>query len=90
MSTEIKKPAGVTLPEGHRYVTVPAKDVLGNPFEGIWHNKTFFEPGTHIVEDDIASTLEERLQVFQASTIRLLQPYSDMRARGIADKVIAV
>lgn len=67
------------LAEGYRYVTIPAEDIYDHPFDGIWINNQHFKPGTHLVDPQVADTLEDRLRVWQAAMIRLMRPSNDKK-----------
>ena len=81
-----KTDASEKLAEGYRYVTVPAEDIYENKFEGVWLNNRHFAPGTHLVAPDIATTLEDRLKVWQASMIRLMRPGNDKATKATMAK----
>lgn len=80
------------LSQGYRYVTIPSKDIYDFPFEGIWINANQYKPGTHLVNSQVADTLEERLKVFERASIRLMRPSINKEAveavnRRSADQV---
>lgn len=63
------------------YVTIPAKDLFDAAFPDIWHNRTKYEAGkTHLVPVEVAKDLKERLNIFAAQQIRILQPKKDTKA----------
>lgn len=65
------------------YVTIPATDLFDNPHPSLWLNRDEYKPGmSHLVTEDIAASLKERLQVFKDSQIRILRPQSSNALRG--------
>ncbi len=76
------------LSEGWEYITIPEKDIHGQPFAGFDNNRDHYGPGTHLVPPNVAEHLKERLAVWQASCIRMLQPFVDARAQRAADRAV--
>lgn len=68
------------------YVTIPERDMFDLPHPGISHNRDHFGPGTHKLPKDIAFDVKDRLRVFEAQNIRILQPRKDLRALGDLSK----
>lgn len=55
------------------YITVPEDNKLGNPHPGAAINQDRFEAGkTYYVHPDIAEELQERLEIYDEHTLRLL------------------
>lgn len=87
VTTEVKavaeKPKVLSTDEkleaGYRWVTVPKKDIYGYPFKGMYLNEKYFESGTHLVEADVATALEERLERFNEYSIHLMRPDADIK-----------
>ena len=76
------------LSEGWEYITIPDKDIFNQPFQGFWNNRDHYKPGTHLVPPNVAGHLKERLAIWQAMNIRLLQPFVDGRAQRAADLAV--
>jgi hypothetical protein len=72
------------LEAGWRYVTIPDRDTYDYVFKGIWLNGTGsqpdYPPGVHLVHPDVADALEERLRVWTAYNLRLMNPTKDVKA----------
>jgi virulence-associated protein VagC len=62
------------------YVTIPERDMFDLPHPGIGNNREHFGPGTHKLPKDVAFDVKERLRIFEAQNIRILQPRKDARA----------
>jgi|SRR5579859_1362661 len=70
------------LEAGWRYVTIPDKDPYDYVFKGIYLNDKFFPPGTHLMEKDVADSIEERLAAFARYNVRLMRPTADLVSLG--------
>ena len=75
----VAAPTKPTTPE-FEYVTIPERDMFDYPHPGIGHNREFYGPGTHKLPYDVAQEVKERLAIFEAQNIRILQPRKDLRA----------
>ena len=76
------------ISEGWEYLTIPARDIHGQPFEGFGINNERYGPGTHLLPPNLAVHLKERLRVWEQINIRMLQPFVDARAQRAADKAV--
>jgi hypothetical protein len=64
------------------YVTVPDRDIFDFPHPGVRINRDYWGPGTHKIPVAQAKVVKERLAVFMAQNIRIMQPRKDTRALG--------
>jgi len=76
-----------TTPQDNwEYFSVPTKDIFGKPHPGFSLNRHEFKPGQrYLVPPEIARTLQERSDIFNSYTARLLQDtidYDAIRAVG--------
>lgn len=62
------------------WVVVPQKDILDCIHPGVRINRDTFGPGKHLVKPEIAAEIRERLAIYDAQTIRILQPKKDLKA----------
>jgi hypothetical protein len=80
-AAEVTEPTSVTEPvEEFEYVTIPEKDILDYPHPGVAINRESYGPGVHRLPRDIAREVKERLAIFDAANIRIIQPRKDMKA----------
>lgn len=60
------------------FVTVPEHDIFDKPFATLRLGPHVFEAGvTYELEEPLATTLKERIRVWEKANIRLLQPKKD-------------
>jgi hypothetical protein len=71
---------GAESGEEFEYVTIPELDLFDYPHPGVGINREHYGPGTHKLPKDIAAEVKDRLRVYEAQNIRILQPRKDMRA----------
>ena len=70
-----------TSQEDWQWFNVPSTDIFGKPHPGFSLNKHEFKPGQrYLVPPEIAAELNERSQVFNTYTARLLQDTIDYDA----------
>jgi hypothetical protein len=62
------------------WVTIPQKDLLDSTHPGVRINRESYGPGKHLVHPLIAAEIRDRLSVFDAQTIKILQPRKDLKA----------
>jgi hypothetical protein len=69
-------------PEGDFvYVTIPERDVLDWPYPTVQLNRMKFEPGkTYKCPAEVGREVQERMDMYNKATVRLLQPKSDRKA----------
>lgn len=60
------------LADGWRYVNIPDRDPYDYRFDGVWINRVHYAPGRHLVSAEIADELEQRVEIWQRSMLRLM------------------
>ena len=69
------------FPKEHwRYISIPDTDLYDAPHPGVRLNGTSYGSGKHYLPNPIADEIEERLHVFNKSSIRVLRPNQDTKA----------
>jgi hypothetical protein len=66
------------LEAGWSWIDIPEKDPYDYVFKGIYLNNLFFPPGKHLVEPDVAASINERLVAFSKYNTRLMRPTADL------------
>lgn len=69
-----------------RYVTIPDTDLFDMPHQPVIINGIPYGPGTHLLEAELAGTVEERLKAYTQSNVRILQPRRDFSAEQTVDR----
>ena len=64
------------------YVTIPEKDLFGDPHPGVGSNQEHFGPGTHLVSKELAVQIENRLAAFHKSSMRRLTSFQHLESIG--------
>lgn len=69
------------------FVTIPETDLFDHKFPTIRvNNHEFFAGKTYELEFELASTVKERIQAWQRSDLRLVQPKRDLKSENVLAK----
>lgn len=78
--TEVPDQTTAPVTPAFEYVTIPESDIFDFPHPGVRINRDHFGPGTHKLPLKTAQEVKERLAIFDAQNIRIMQPRKDLRA----------
>jgi hypothetical protein len=62
------------------YVSIPTEGILDNNVPTFCIGRYEFAPGKHLVPQDIAETLADRINAWWKAQIKIFQPHQDMGA----------